>query len=83
MFSPNTITVAYYGATSPQSTGVFAVTHTPLYEYLDPEKGSYFGDAYFRLRNSNACWGTNHYMFRGADGKAIFGDPFARYHKVK
>jgi hypothetical protein len=82
IFSPGTITVAYYGATSPQSTGVFAVVHTPLIEFLDPQRGSYFADGYFRLRNSDVCWGTEHYMFRGVDGKALFGDPFARFRPV-
>lgn len=83
VFSPRTITVAYYGATSPQSTGVFAVEHTALYEYLDPERGSYFADGYFRMRNTDICWGTQHYMFRGLDGKALIGDPFARYRPVE
>lgn len=81
VFSPQTITVAYYGATSPQSTGVFAVEHTPLFEGLDPQDGGYFGAGYHALRNTDVCWGTNHYVFRGMDGKALFGDPFARYRQ--
>ena len=80
LFSDRTITVAYYGAASPQSTGVFAVIHTELYEALDPDTGGYIGEGYYNFRNSDYCWGTKHYFFRSIDGKVLSGDPFARYH---
>ena len=83
VFSPNTITVAFYGATSPQSTGVFAPMHVELYEFLDPQAGSGIGEGYYKLRNADYSWGTQHYFFRGGDGKALFGDPFAGYRKSR
>jgi hypothetical protein len=82
IFAPNCLTIAYYGATTPQSTGVFAVVHTSLVEFLDPEKGTGIGEGYLKLLNSDVCWGTSHYLFRGGDGKALLGDPFARYTRV-
>jgi hypothetical protein len=64
-----------------QSTGVFANFHTELIEALDLEKGSYFAEGYYNMINSDYSWGTDHYCFRGYDGKIFNGDPFARYHK--
>jgi hypothetical protein len=80
IFSNSTATVAYYGAASPQSTGVFAVIHTELIEALDPATGGCIGEGYYNLRNADYCWGTTHYFFRCVDGKVLSGDPFARYH---
>ncbi len=80
LFSSSTVTVAYYGGSSPQSTGVFAMYHTELIESLDPEKESYLAEGYYNMRNSDYSWGTLHYFFRSIDGKILSGDPFARYH---
>lgn len=79
LFSPNTITIAYYGAASPQSTSGFAGYCTELIESLKADGGSYLGEGYFKMRNHDYSWGTQHFFFRGGDEKILLGDPFARY----
>ncbi len=79
LFSPDTITIAYYGSASPQSTGGFAGYCTELIESLKADGGSYLGDGYRRMRNADYSWGTQHYFFRGGDEKVLSGDPFAHY----
>lgn len=80
LFSPHTITVAYYGAASPQSTSGFAGYCTEVVEALKSNGGSYIGQGYYKMRNQDYSWGTQHYFFRGGDEKILCGDPFARYH---
>jgi hypothetical protein len=65
LFSPDTITVAYYGAASPQSTSGFAGYCTEIIESLKPDGGSYLGEGYKKMRNSDYAWGLEHYFFRG------------------
>ncbi len=79
LFSPHTITVAFYGAASPQSTSGFASYCTELIESLAPEGDSYFAEGYYKMRNHDYSWGTQHYFFRGGDEKILNGDPFVRY----
>jgi hypothetical protein len=79
LFSPDTITIAYYGAASPQSTSSFAGYCTELVESLKSDGGSYLAEGYRKMRNSDYSWGTQHYFFRGGDEKILCGDPFARY----
>jgi len=79
LFSPDTITVAYYGSASPQSTGGFGGFATELIESLGPDAHSYIAQGYFNMRNHDYSWGTQHYFFRGGDEKILMGDPFARY----
>lgn len=79
LFSPDTITIAYYGAASPQSTSGFAPYCTELIESLKADGGSYFAEGYYKMRNHDYSWGTQHYFFRGGDEKILSGDPFARY----
>jgi hypothetical protein len=80
LFAPETITIAYYGAASPQSTSGFAGYCTELIESLKADGGSYLAAGYFKMRNTDYAWGTQHYFFRGGDEKILCGDPFARYH---
>ena len=79
LFSPDTVTVAYYGAASPQSTNGFAGYCTELIESLKVDGGSYLGEGYYKMRNHDYSWGTQHYFFRCGDEKVLCGDPFARY----
>lgn len=79
LFSPHTVTIAYYGAASPQSTSGFAGYLTELVESLKSDGGSYLAEGYYRMRNHDYSWGTQHYFFRGGDEKILSGDPFARY----
>ena len=79
LFSPDTITIAYYGAASPQSTSGFAGYCTEIVESLKTDGGSYIAEGYYKMRNSDYSWGTQHYFFRGGDEKVLSGDPFARY----
>jgi len=81
LFSENTITVAYYGAASPQSTSSFAGYCTEIIESLKADGGSYLAEGYFKMRNHDYSWGTQHYFFRGGDEKVLSGDPFARYRE--
>jgi len=80
LFSPDTVTVAYWGSASPQSTGGFAGYCTELIESLKSDGGSYLAEGYYRMRNHDYSWGTQHYVFRGVDEKILCGDPFVRYH---
>jgi hypothetical protein len=79
LFSPDTITVAYYGAASPQSTSGFAGFCTELIESLRADGGSYIAEGYKKMRNSDYSWGREHFFFRGGDEKILNGDPFAHY----
>ncbi len=79
LFSPDTITVAFYGSASPQSTSEFAAYHTELIESLKADGGSYLAAGYYNMRNHDYSWGTNHFFFRGGDEKILSGDPFVRY----
>ncbi len=79
LFSPDTCTIAYYGAASPQSTSGFAGYCTELIESLKPDGSSYLGEGYKNMRNSDYAWGLEHFFFRGGDEKILCGDPFARY----
>jgi len=79
LFSPDTITVAFYGSASPQSTSEFAAYHTELIESLKADGGGYLAEGYFKMRNHDYSWGTSHYIFRGGDEKIVSGDPFVRY----
>jgi hypothetical protein len=79
LFSDRTLTVAYFGSASPQSSGVFAMYYNDLIESLDPSRGSYIAAGYYRMRNRDSAWGVVHYIFRGLDEKILSGDPFARY----
>ncbi len=83
LFSPHTITVAYYGAASPQSTSGFACMVTELIEGLKSDGGSYLGQGYHELKNHDYSWGLQHYFFRGGDEKVLLGDPFATYRPSK
>jgi hypothetical protein len=82
LFSPNTITVAFYGSASPQSTSEFAVYHTELIESLKADGKSYLAEGYYKMRNHDYSWGTSHYIYRGGDEKMLSGDPFARYRSA-
>lgn len=79
LFSPKTLTVAYYGAASPQSTSGFACMVTELIEGLKHDGGSYLAEGYYKLKNHDYSWGLQHYFFRGGDEKVLLGDPFACY----
>lgn len=79
LFSSHTITIAYYGAASPQSTSGFAGYCTEVVEALKSDGGSYLAEGYYKMRNQDYSWGTQHYFFRGGDEKILSGDPFARY----
>lgn len=79
LFSTHTATIAFYGAASPQSTSGFAAYCTELIESLRPDGGSFLANGYFKMRNHDYSWGTQHYFFRGGDDKVLLGDPFARY----
>lgn len=79
LFSPQTATIAYYGAASPQSTSGFAGYCTELIEALRADGGSYLAEGYKKMRNMDYSWGTQHFFFRGGDEKVLLGDPFARY----
>lgn len=81
VFSPNTITIAFFGAASPQSSPVFPMYYTELHESLDPASHSYLAEGYYKMRNTDYSWGTRHYIFRGVDEKILIGDPFARYRR--
>ncbi|MBK9120086.1 MAG: hypothetical protein IPM18_10875 [Phycisphaerales bacterium] len=83
LFSPETITIAYYGAASPQSTSGFASYCTELIESLRADGDSYLAEGYFKKRNHDYSWGTQHFFFRGGDEKILSGDPFARYRDSK
>ena len=76
LFHPNTLTVAFFGSSSPQSAGVFAGFHTELVEAL---QAGCLAQGYHRFRNMDYSWGLKHYIFRGVDGKILNGDPFVRY----
>ena len=80
LFDANTVTVAYFGAASPQSTGIFAMYANELLESLMPERGSCLAEGYFAMRNADHAWGIEHHFFRGVDEKILCGDPFFRYH---
>jgi hypothetical protein len=79
LFSPETITVAYYGAASPQSTSGDPGFCTELVESLQADGPSYLAEGYKKLRNSDYSWGTQHFFFRGGDEKVLSGDPFAKF----
>jgi hypothetical protein len=79
LFSPDTVTIAYYGAASPQSTSSFAGYCTEIVEALKADGGSYLAEGYKKMRNQDYSWGTQHFFFRGGDEKILSGDPFARY----
>ncbi|MEW6251744.1 MAG: hypothetical protein AB1716_13955 [Planctomycetota bacterium] len=79
LFSPDTLTVAYYGAASPQSTGGDAGFCTQIVESLRADGDSYLAEGYRKMRNMDFAWGTQHYFFRGGDEKILSGDPFAKY----
>lgn len=79
LFSPDTITIAYYGAASPQSTSGDAGFCTEIIESLRPDGDSYLGEGYRKMRNMDYSWGTQHYFFRGGDEKILSGDPFAKF----
>lgn len=82
LFAPNTLTVAFVGSVTPQAGGTFAHYHTELMMSLDPTRASYLAQGYQRMRNSSHIWGTEQFIFRGMDEKALLGDPFMRYHKL-
>lgn len=77
LFHPDTLTVAYFGSSSPQSASVFAGFHTELVEGL---QAGGIARGYYNLRNMDYSWGLQHHIFRGVDGKILNGDPFVRYN---
>lgn len=79
LFSPDTCTIAYFGAASPQSTSANPGFCTEIVESLKSDGGSYLAEGYKRFRNQDYSWGLEHYFFRGGDEKILSGDPFARY----
>jgi hypothetical protein len=83
LFSPNTNTIAFFGAASPQSTSGFAGFATELVEALKADGDSYLAEGYYKMKNMDYSWGTQHYFFRGGDEKVLLGDPFARYRDSK
>ena len=81
LFATNSVTVAYFGSASPQSTGVFAMYANELLESLMPERGSFLAEGYLAMRNADHAWGIEHHFFRGVDEKILCGDPFFRYRR--
>lgn len=81
LFATNTVTVAYFGSASPQSTGVFAMYANELLEALMPERESFLAEGYFAMRNADHAWGIERHFFRGMDEKILCGDPFFRYRQ--
>jgi hypothetical protein len=79
LFSPETNTVAYYGAASPQSTSGDPGFCTEIVEALRADGDSYLAEGYKKMRNMDYAWGTQHFFFRGGDEKILSGDPFAKY----
>ncbi len=83
LFSPRTLTVAFFGSATPQAGGAFAQYHANLLRALDPENGSYLAAGYRAMRNTDHTWGAERYIFRGLDEKVLLGDPFFRYRPVE
>ena len=83
LFSENTVTVAYFGSGTSQSTSGFASYFTELFSSLDAVEDSYIAEGFQNMCNTDHPWGRLRYMFRWADEKILSGDPFAKYHGAK
>jgi hypothetical protein len=79
IFNAQGPTIAFYGSVTSQSTGLYANFHEPLLRGLETD---YFAKGFYDLRNSNIVWGSDNYMFRTIDDKALVGDPFASFRKL-
>jgi len=83
VFSPDTITTAFYASASSQSTALFAKYFKEINEGARGDSGGYLADGYFRMRNADHVWGETHYFFRGVDDKVLIGDPFFTLEDVE